>query len=144
MGAETFGKAMHGKRTVKRARVLLNARLETSSATLEARLRDLSQRGALIECTERLEIDSEVVFSRGGTRVPARVAWVSGKRVGLEFLRPIQESEVLRQLERCASPAPVAPQVPYKRPGLRTHGLTEEERKLAEVWGISVGLAVPD
>ena len=39
-----------GQRRAKRARVLLAARLETPGGDVEARLRDLSQRGALVEC----------------------------------------------------------------------------------------------
>ena len=53
MGAENFGStSVGGKRTAKRARVLLAARLETARGEIDARLRDLSQKGALIECKE--------------------------------------------------------------------------------------------
>jgi hypothetical protein len=142
MGVENFGNvAQAGKRTVKRARVLLAARLRTSYGDVEARLRDLSQKGALVECYEPLEVDSEVVFSRGDTIVPARIAWVSGNRVGLEFLRMIDESEVLVQLGRAPSNAS---QPRFRRPRLHGEGLSDHERKLANAWGVAVGIAVPD
>src|SRR5207253_10468863 len=86
MSVENFGgTAVGGKRSGKRARVLLAARLETETGELEARLRDLSQKGALVECLEVPPVGSEVVFVRGATRVPARVAWAAADRIGLEF-----------------------------------------------------------
>lgn len=142
MGVENFAKATEGgKRSVKRARVLLAARLQTALGDVDARLRDLSQKGALVECSEPLEIGREVVFVRGDTIVPARIAWTSGKRVGLQFLREIDESEVLVQLAHTPSNA-VQPR--FRRPRLHGETLTEHERKLAVAWGIAVGLAVPD
>ena len=142
MGVENFAKVMQqGKRSAARARVLLTAKLRTPFGDVEARLRDLSRNGALLECSDSLALDCEVVFSRGDTTVPARVAWVSGKRVGLQFLHPIDESEVLIQRTRAAAASVPAP-VPFKRPGLRAQGLTEQERKLAEAWGVSVGITV--
>jgi hypothetical protein len=101
MGVENFGNTSAGsKRSAKRARVLLAARLETDSGEIEARLRDLSQKGALVECLQVPPVGSEVVFVRGATRVPARVAWAGPDRVGLEFHHEIDEHEVYVQLGR--------------------------------------------
>jgi hypothetical protein len=141
MGVENFAGTQGGNRKVKRARVLLAARLQTPFGDVEARLRDLSQKGALVECSERLDVDSEVIFARGETVVPARIAWTSGNRVGLEFLRPIDESEVLVQLGRTSSSGF---QPRFRRPRLHGETLSEHERKLARAWGVAVGLAVPD
>lgn len=142
MGVENFAKATQdGKRSVKRARVLLAARLQTPFGDVEARLRDLSQKGALVECSERLEVDTDVIFARGDTVVPARIAWTSGNRVGLEFVRPIDESEVLVQLSRASSGTV---QTRFRRPRLHGETLSEHERKLANAWGLAVGLRVPD
>jgi hypothetical protein len=140
MGAETFGQVSQaGKRTAKRARVLLAARLRTSAGEVEAKLRDLSQKGALVECREALPVDSEVVFSRGKTVVPARVAWSSAGRIGLEFLRPIDEGEVLVQLGRGAStPSPQR----HRRPRVLSTDMTEQERALARIWCAQVGISV--
>lgn len=140
MGVENFpgmsGTANTGQRSAKRNRVLLAARLRTSLGEVDARLRDLSQKGALVECDERLSVGEEVVFTRGATIVPARVAWTGGNRVGLEFLRMIDESEVLVQLGR--GPA-TSNQQRFRRPGLNG-SLTEHERKLAQLWGANVGI----
>ena len=51
MGVEHFVDGpVAGKRKAKRARVLLAAKLQTPSGEIEARLRDLSRKGALVEC----------------------------------------------------------------------------------------------
>src|SRR6185369_4430295 len=66
MGVENFQNADAGsKRSAKRARVLLAARLQTPFGEVEARLRDLSRKGALIECMQVPPVGTEVVFVRG-------------------------------------------------------------------------------
>ncbi|HEX8401521.1 MAG TPA: PilZ domain-containing protein [Allosphingosinicella sp.] len=139
MGVENFVNEVNaGQRSAKRARVLLSAKLKTADGELECRLRDLSQKGALIECRNHLAVGSEVVFTRGATIVPARVAWASAGRIGLEFLRSIDESEVLVQLGRSSS----VPQQRFRRPRIGGEDLSETERKLVRSWGVAVGIAV--
>ena len=137
MGAETFGDVT-GRRSVRRARVLLAARLKTDSGDVDARLRDLSRKGALIVCKQKMAVGDEVVFARGSTVVPARVAWVGGERLGLEFLRMIDESEVLIHVSRVPPPQ----QQRFRRPRVLSEDLTEQERQLAKVWAVSVGINV--
>ena len=139
MGAENFGGMTTGKRSAKRNRVLLAARIRTPLGEVDARLRDLSQKGALVECNEILNVGDEVVFIRGSTIVPARVAWTGGgNRIGLEFLRTIAESEVLVQLGRSNNNQT---QQRFRRPALH-EGLSDHERKLAQVWGVAVGINI--
>ena len=140
MGVENFANvAAAGKRTAKRSRVLLTARLRTPLGDLEVRLRDLSQKGALIEVNDVLRVDDEVVFSRGDTEVPARVAWTGGNRVGLEFLREIEESEVLIHVTRRPT---TQYQQRFRRPRILGEDMSDLERKLAQVWGAAVGITV--
>jgi hypothetical protein len=112
MGVENFDKvAAAGQRQAKRARVLLSARLRTQHGDdIEARLRDLSQKGALIE-----------------------------------FLRSIDESEVLVQLGRpvatATGTAAAGPQR-FRRPRIGGEDMSENERKLVRNWGVAVGIAV--
>lgn len=141
MGVENLGVTQAGKRKAKRARVLLAAKLRTPNGVIEARLRDLSRKGALVECNEVPAVGSEVTFERGSTNVSARVAWTGGQRVGLEFLQMIDESEVLIQL---ASKPSGAPTQRFRRPSLHGERLSDHERKLAKVWGLAVGIAVPN
>lgn len=133
MGVENIGgTTVGGKRSGKRARVLLSARIETDSGEIEARLRDLSQKGALLECARVPVVGSEVIFARGATRVPARVAWAGTNRVGLEFRHEIDEHEVFVQLGK--KPEPRSASL------LGTFGLSPHDRRLAQAWGVTVGL----
>jgi len=141
MGVENFVDApASGKRKAKRARVLLAVKIKTAVGEVEGRLRDLSRKGALVECGTIPPVGSEVIFSRGATIVPARVAWTGGNRVGLEFAYMIDENEVLVQLNR-AHNDPNQPR--FRRPRLFGEDLSDREKKLARVWGMSVGIALP-
>ncbi len=140
MGVENFGSTAAGsKRSAKRARVLLVARLETETGEIEARLRDLSQKGALLECATVPPVGSEVLFARGKTRVPARVAWTAGDRVGIEFDHEIDEHEVFIQIGTRPQPGPVG----YRRP-LIPVSMSPEDRRIAQAWGVTVGLIAPE
>ena len=139
MGVENFVKPVESKRSTKRARVLLAARLQTPFGEVEARLRDLSRKGALLECAKVPPVGSEVVFIRGSTVVPARVAWTGADRVGLEFLYMIDEHEVLVQLKK----APQRSLERFRRPGLN-ESLSAHERKIAQAWGVTVGINLPE
>lgn len=142
MGVEQFMDGpVEGKRQAKRARVLLAAKLRTPYGEIEARLRDLSRQGALIECQTVPPVGTEVVFNRGSTSIPARVAWVGSDRVGLEFAYMIDEHEVLVQLKRtpCDQNQPR-----FRRPRLFGEDMSEQEKNLARLWGRSVGIAVPE
>jgi hypothetical protein len=140
MGAENFQNASAGsKRSAKRARVLLAAKLQTPFGEVDARLRDLSRKGALVECSQVPPVGTEVVFVRGSTVVPARVAWAGEDRIGLEFHYMIDENEVLVHITRRAQPKPES----FRRPGLK-EALSEDQRKIARAWGVSVGINLPE
>lgn len=143
MGVENFAQAGTGsKRGAKRARVLLVARIETETGAIEARLRDLSRKGALLECKQIPARGSEVVFSRGETRVPARVAWANDGRIGLEFHRQIDEQELLVHVGTAANGAEDI-NARYRRPGFG-HGLSAEDRRAAQSWSVAVGINLPE
>ena len=140
MGVENFQNAPAGsKRSAKRARVLLAAKLQTPFGEVDARLRDLSRKGALVECQQVPPVGTEVVFVRGATIVPARVAWAGENRVGLEFHYMIDEQEVLVHITRRVQPKPES----FRRPGLK-EAQSEDERKAAKAWGVAVGINLPE
>ena len=140
MGVQTFVDIpVAGKRSAKRNRVLLAARLQCGSGEVDVRLRDLSQKGALIECQSPPRQGAEVVFSRGSISVPARVAWSGEGRAGLEFAYMIDESEVFVQLKRTSCDQN---QPRFRRPRLG-EDMSDKDRKLARLWGVSVGIALP-
>lgn len=150
MGAESFVDAPNeGKRKTRRARVLLAVKLKTEEGEIDGRLRDLSRKGALVECSTVPPAGSEVLFTRGTTSVPARVAWTGGNRVGLEFAFMIDESEVLVQLGRPGGETPpVSPtlqdynQARFRRPRLFGEEMSEKDRNIARAWGRSVGINI--
>ena len=140
MGIENFPNGGAGsKRSAKRARVLLTAKLQTPYGEVDARLRDLSRKGALVECAQVPPVGTEVVFLRGATVVPARVAWAGADRVGLEFHYMIDEQEVLVHITR----RPPAKPESFRRPGLK-ESLPEDQRKVARAWGVAVGINLPE
>ena len=142
MGVASFGGAIRaGQRRVKRARVLLSARIRTAEGDYDARLRDLSSKGALIECGVPAKAGDTVVFLRGAIGVPSRVAWATGNRLGLEFDQPIDENEVLVQIGRRPSERTEGR---LRRPSIRREDFTEKERQLMRVWGVNVGIAIPN
>lgn len=149
MGAESFLDAPNeGQRKARRARVLLAVKLGTEIGEVDGRLRDLSRKGALVECATIPPVGSEVLFSRGATSVPARVAWTSGNRIGLEFAFMIDENEVLVQLGKPAARSAAPPANPYAPPRFRRarlfgEDMGEQERAIARAWGRSVGIHVP-
>lgn len=141
MGVENFVDGpITGKRSTKRARVLIAAKIQTPAGEFEVRLRDLSRKGALIESEIVPPVGTEIMFSRGTTFVPARIAWSSGNRIGLEFEYMIDEHEVLVQLGRGAGDK--APQR-FRRPRLYGEDMTDYDKKLARAWGVAVGIDMP-
>lgn len=127
-----------GKRLANRSRVLLAIRLDTPSGSVDARIRDLSARGALVECSKVLPVGTKVTFVRGAFDVPARIAWVAGGRAGLEFEAPIDEREVLVKLRRSRKEDMSAR---FEAPRV-SRAMTRQQRRLAEAWGVTVGLTV--
>ena len=141
MGVEHFVDGpVAGKRQAKRARVLLAAKLQTANGEIDARLRDLSRKGALVECRNVPPVGTELVFNRGSTSIPARVAWTGSDRVGLEFAYMIDEHEVLVQLKRTTNDQN---QPRFRRPRLFGESMSQQEKQLARLWGASVGIAIP-
>ena len=141
MGAEHFVDGpVAGKRQSKRARVLLAAKLQTANGEIDARLRDLSRKGALVECQSVPPVGTELMFNRGSTSIPARVAWTAADRVGLEFAYMIDEHEVLVQLKRTTSDQN---QPRFRRPRLFGEQMSNREKQIARLWGASVGIAIP-
>ena len=140
MGVQNFvDPSVAGKRTAKRARVLLAAKLQIGSIEIDVRLRDLSPQGALIEAQRVPPQGAEVTFTRGSLTVPARVAWVGEGRAGLEFAYMVDESEVLVQLKRTTTDQN---QPRFRRPALG-EDMSVQDKQLARLWGVSVGIAIP-
>jgi hypothetical protein len=125
------------QRRNKRSLVLLAAKLKvTGGHTVDVRLRNLSQNGALLEADTPPPVGSDVVFERGETIVDARVAWQARGRFGIEFLQPIDESEVLIHVGKPAARREGAPPI-FRRTGFKDVPLNEGEKKFGAEWARS-------
>ena len=93
-------------------------------------LRDLSEHGALIEMTEPLAVDAEVLFRRNDLCVRGNIAWVHGSFAGICFSRPLKADVVLRHISRPA-PRPVDETI-HRRPALTRPGMSAEEQRWVE------------
>lgn len=127
------GEADSSNRRSDRSNVFLKATLETAGASQPVVLRNLSQKGALVQGEELPSAASRVLFHRQGLSVPARVAWNHCGYAGIEFDFPLYPKEMLRHV-----PSPSGKHsVPVKRrPGLSTQPLSNAERALIERWAI--------
>jgi hypothetical protein len=119
----------------KRSLVLIAARLKIKGVAVDVRLRNLSCNGALLESDAPPPVGSEVVFERGDTVAPARIAWVSGSRFGVQFDAPIEESEVLIHIGNRQRAEAKAEAKPFRRAGFRIEKpLSSLERYVGEAW----------
>ena len=118
-------------RRASRSPVLLTARVEVGGCPVEVKLRNLSEKGALIEGATLPQEGSDSYFERNQLRLPCKVVWVEGRFAGVAFNRPLKPEEVLRQI-----PAPKQRIAPPdgRRPGLASRPLTPSERKMIENW----------
>jgi hypothetical protein len=127
----------------KRSRVLFKATISARGGEFEARIRDLSALGALLEMDQPPALGTKVLFSRGKLSAPARVAWVGGNRAGLEFEHPVNEQALLAHSPR---KTPEANERDLGNGGLspgrpRIVGISAEERRLAKLWARQMGMS---
>jgi len=83
------------KRAPKRSRVFLSAILEGASGRAEARVRDISKTGALVESDYAPGSGEELRLVCGKISLPARVAWADRGWFGVEFLIPLAMTSLL-------------------------------------------------
>jgi hypothetical protein len=117
-------------RRSRRSPVLLAAIIHVAGEAVTVKLRNLSERGALIE-GDRLPLEgSTTFFERNDLRLKSRIVWVEGKYAGVAFDEPLDPEQVLRNV-----PMPKAkPKLDFKRPGLACRPLSAYERKMLERW----------
>lgn len=77
------------KREPKRSRVFLSAEVNSGNGPLDARIRDISATGALIECDLGAASGSTVTIRCGEATIRGHVAWVERGWFGVEFNEPL-------------------------------------------------------
>ena len=117
-------------RKARRSHVLMSASLELSGTSLPVKLRNLSADGALVEADTLPVEGASILFRKGDLTVQGHVAWAKTRHAGISFARKLDPDQVLRHV-----PAP-RPRVTsdYRRPGLKSTSLTDEELRFGENW----------
>ena len=117
-------------RRSRRSHLLMAATLEVSGRAISVKLRNLSAEGAQIEGDQLPVEGTELLFRKGELAVAGRIIWTKGKQAGISFVQKLETQAVLNHI---AVPRPRM-EPDFRRPGLATRALTEQERKLAERW----------
>ena len=117
-------------RRSRRSHLLMTAVLEISGCAIQVKLRNLSSDGAQVE-GDQLPIEGTgLMFRRGDLAVAGCIIWTKGKQAGIRFEQPLKPETVLNHV-----PVPRARMQPnFRRPGLASRALTDQERRLAEGW----------
>ena len=85
-------------RRSRRSNLLMSASIEISGLSLPVKLRNLSADGALIEA-EKLPVEgAKLLFRKAEISIEGRLAWVEGKRAGVEPAAGVVAFAVGREL----------------------------------------------
>jgi hypothetical protein len=117
-------------RRSRRSHLLMAATLEVAGRAISVKLRNLSADGAQVEGDQLPVEGTSVLFRKGELAIAGRVIWTKGKQAGISFAQKLETQAVLNHI---AVPRPRM-EPDFRRPGLATRALTEQERKLAERW----------
>lgn len=95
LAAPQFNAYYTGRRNCGRARLGIQARVETIGGTYTCRVDDLSTGGARLTCDEHLRIGRQVNLLLDGHQFFGEVVWVNGAKAGLAFDQPIPRDLVI-------------------------------------------------
>lgn len=95
LAAPKFNTYYTGRRNCGRARLGVQARLETVSGTYTCRVDDLSTGGARLYCDTALREGRQVNLLLNGHDFFGEVVWVNGMKAGLSFDQPIPRNLVI-------------------------------------------------
>ncbi len=109
---------------------MMTATLEVSGRVIDVTLRNLSSDGAQVEGSEVPVEGSRLLFRKGDLALAGTVIWTKGKQAGILFAQELDPATVLNHVP-AARPRKTGD---FRRPGLSTPRLTEQERSLAKSW----------
>ena len=110
--------------------MLMTATLEISGRAVKVTLRNLSSEGAQVEGVELPVEGTQLLFRKGGLAVVGSIIWTKGKQAGIRFEHLLDPATVLNHVP---PPRPRKTEE-YRRPGLATRALSDQERTLGENW----------
>lgn len=87
-----------------RTNLLLSATIETSFGETPARVRNLSEGGAMVECAEPPTPGERLMLKRSALTASATCVWRNGARFGIRFDRPIAVQHWATGMRPAASP----------------------------------------
>lgn len=117
--------------------MLMTATLEISGRAIKVKLRNLSPEGAQVEGDELPVEGTALMFRKGDIAAVGQIVWTKDKQAGIRFDKALETQAVLNHI-----PVPKARMSsPFKRPGLAVKALTDNERKFAEQWVVTVPIA---
>lgn len=117
-------------RRSRRSHMLMTATLEHAGRAVKVTLRNLSSDGAQVEGVQLPVEGTDLLFRKGDLAMAGSIIWTKGKQAGIRFEQPLDPATVLNHV-------PVArprQSLEFRRPGLGSRALTEQERALAESW----------
>lgn len=123
-------------RRSRRSHMLMTATLDYSGRAVKVTLRNLSSEGAQVEGAQLPVEGTALLFRKGDLAVAGSIIWTQGKQAGIRFEQKLDPATVLNHIP--VARARMAAE--FRRPGLASRALTEQERALAESW-ITVGPA---
>lgn len=104
------------RRGAIRNRVLMVAKLATSSSEIDVRIRDVSVTGARLEGIGLPREGESVLLKRGAFETFAKIIWRSGGDAGIQFDEAFDETELMTRLKGLPTAATADPER-FRRPG---------------------------
>ena len=137
-GLKPVGGAASCARNHPRVRVLLSAKLSTTTEEIDVKVRDLSLGGAMLQGRALPKVGTDIILSRGSFEIFARIVWGKGGVCGIQFDGPLSNLDEL--LHACITQEqPIAPApMPRHRP-LASVPLKPEEMEIARAWVFPTG-----
>lgn len=117
-----------------RVRVLLSAKLITTTDEAHVKIRDLSLSGAMLQGRSLPVVGSDLILSRGGFEVFATVIWSRGDTCGVEFDSPLASLEELLQAGGLSTTFDDLQSHPQHQPLQAAARLTFQEMEAAREW----------
>ena len=90
----SFHSSVDTPRRASRTKVLMSGVLLTPAGAQKVTLRDISRTGAHLVGTKDVPTDCDAIFRRDSLFAAARVSWVRGGEVGLQFYRELEPEEI--------------------------------------------------
>ena len=128
------------KRREARARVAMEARIETLGGSWAGFVLNLSCHGAMVKIEDPPAPRSTVILKCGPIDAIGSVAWVEHERLGIAFDESIDEEDVVYLRRLADESARLSGQKFQGRPSLMTRPLTAEEWQLAQEWGSAANI----